>query len=626
MTARGAARPGRRARTAGPAGDPAALSDDDRRLVIDTFIELLDGLYTHLPLKRARYSIDPLQRLRLLRQRVDDRVDEITEAELHAELAAIMTSLRDAHTRYIGPTTLEGRVMTLPFLVEGYQQDDRRRYIVSKVAKHAQRIHDPQFVAGVELLDWNAVPIDRAVDLYSERETGGRPDARRSRALESLTIRALQYGPPPDEQWVVIGYRDAHRKRREIRVDWREHIPGRARTAVSGDAGRRVMAVDPAAEMGRRVKKLLFARDLWMADQLPRSSPRKARRREGDWLETDFQDVVAARPVPHRGGPFGYLRLWSFDVADDDAFLADVVRLLRALPRRGLIIDLRGNPGGSVRAAERLMQLFTPRRVTTTGFSMVATALTRAMGSAPQNDPELTPWRSSLDQAVATGDVYSHAVALTPSDLANDIGQVYGGPVVAVVDANTYSAGDLFAAGFVDNDIGTLVCTDAATGGGGANVWDPDDVRDMLLGTAFEPKPLPGGIRYTVAARRATRSVTSSGSAIEDVGVAGQLHYPMTKRDLTGDNVGLHAFCIDLLRGQDRGDLQVERPGAAELLVTTRGLDRLDVILDGRPKDSLDVDDRRPLRVPFPEAAGVVELCGYRNNELVQRRVVPASI
>jgi hypothetical protein len=38
----------------------------------------------------------------------------------------------------------------------------------------------------------------------------------------------------------------------------------------------------------------------------------------------------------------------------------------------------------------------------------------------------------------------------------NDIGQIYPGPVVAVVDANTYSAGNLFASGFVDNRIGNL--------------------------------------------------------------------------------------------------------------------------------------------------------------------------
>jgi len=50
--------------------------------------------------------------------------------------------------------------------------------------------------------------MDRAVDRHAEDETGGRPDARRARALESMTLRALQYGPWPDERWVTLGFID----------------------------------------------------------------------------------------------------------------------------------------------------------------------------------------------------------------------------------------------------------------------------------------------------------------------------------------------------------------------------------------------------------------------------------
>ena len=87
---------------------------------------------------------------------------------------------------------------TLPFMVEAYGEPSNRRYVVSKVALESDRIPDPHFVAGVELLRWNAVRMDRAVDIHAERETGGRPDARRSRALESLTLpRAAVRGRRP---------------------------------------------------------------------------------------------------------------------------------------------------------------------------------------------------------------------------------------------------------------------------------------------------------------------------------------------------------------------------------------------------------------------------------------------
>jgi hypothetical protein len=612
-----------RTRTRSVTRTPRSLSTAERTQIVDTLVELLEGLYAHLPLKRAMYAIDPLQRLRLLRQ----RVASVDDRELHAELAATMTGLRDAHTRYIGPTALIDHVATLPFLVEAYGGPSNRRYIVSKVALAPQRIRDPHFVAGVELLRWNAVRIDRAVDIHAERETGGRSDARRSRALESFTFRALQYAPPPDEDWVIVGYRDLRGKMREARFDWHVVKPGRARTAGRPERTRRAFAIDPAAETTRRVKKLLFAPKLWYADQRAAArTPQITRPAVGDWIDNDFQDAVGAKIVKTRSGAFGYLRLWSFDVADDIAFIDEVVRLLSLLPERGLIIDLRANPGGLVWAAERMLQLFTPHPVTTTRFSLLATPLTRAMADAHQNQDELDPWRASLNRAVSTGDAYSGAAPLTPFAEANDLGQLYSGPVVSVVDANTYSSGDLFAAGFYDNEIGTLVCVDQATGAGGANVWEPEDVQLALEDTPYAQTTLPGGVTYTLAVRRATRSGAAEGVAIEDVGVSGHETYTMKKRDLTHDNSGLLAFCGELLSAQPSTSMSVEREpdNPSRFTVTTKGLDRLDVVVDGRPRQSLDLVDRTETTVAVANQWELLELSGYADDELKQRRRILA--
>ena len=55
-----------------------------------------------------------VQRLRILRT----QASELTDDGFHAELADIVTRLRDAHTRYAGPSSLAGKVAALPFLVE----------------------------------------------------------------------------------------------------------------------------------------------------------------------------------------------------------------------------------------------------------------------------------------------------------------------------------------------------------------------------------------------------------------------------------------------------------------------------------------------------------------------------
>ena len=490
-----------------PAG---GLTAKQREVVVEEFAGLVEGLYAHLPLKRAMYGVDPVQRLRLLKR----NVNTLDDLDFHRQMADIITDLRDAHTRYVGPASLAGRAAMLPFLVEMYGEPPAAGYIVSKVAGNPALIADPDFVAGVELKWWSGVPIDRAVDLYAEQETGGRPDSRRARAVESLTLRSLQFAPPPDEHWVLIGYVGLDGVEREVRIPWRVVAPEAAPSsgAAGGGEARRHFAVDPAREATRRTKKLLFAPRVWEADKTPRAAMRLGTADDGTVAST-LPDVLACKKVSTPSGDFGLLRLWSFDVNDDAGYVDEVVRLLAQLPQEGLIIDLRGNPGGLIWAAERLLQLFTPRPVAPTRFSLVATELTRDM--ARQHADEFAPWLDSLEASVAVGELYSQSVPITPIERCNDIGQTYGGPVVAVVDANTYSAGDLFAAGFIDNELGTLVTVGHATGAGGANVWGQDIVVGALAGTAFKRKRLPAGITYTVSVRRATRgSGPAEGSAI----------------------------------------------------------------------------------------------------------------
>ncbi len=613
----------------------AALGRTEQEQVVEAFIRLLDGLYAHLPLKRSMYGLDPIQRLRLLQQQLDASwLDaDLTAVEFHSRLAAIITGLRDAHTRYVGPSFLEGRIAMLPFLVEAYGPWSAPRYIVSKMLQDpGSASSEPgPFREGVEIATWNAVPMDRAVNRHADEETGGRPDSRRVRALESMTLRALQFGPAPDELWVDIGYLDLDGRRQTERVTWRVVEPGSASTTgrgAGGEAGHR-FAIDPVSEVHRHAKKLLFKPDVWYADatQTVPSPDGAADVADGEWIPTPMRDVLAAKVVPSRGRRLGYLRLWSFDVADDDAYLAEVVRILGLLPDRGLIIDLRANPGGLIWAAERMLQLFTPHPVAPNGFSLLSSALTRELANAGQNRPDFDPWTTSLRDAVSTGELYSAAVPITPPERCNDIGQVYGGPVVAIADPNTYSAGDLFAAGFVDNGIGRLVCVGAATGGGGANVWTARDVSRALLGTPHEIGELPAGIDYTMSVRRATRSGPAVGTSIEDVGVHGtETSYAMTHRDLTDSNGDLISHAAKVLLALPWTSMTATPPSAEgePLTVRTRGVEMLDLLVDGAFRPSREVTGRTT-RFELDGGWSTVEVHGRANGRLVQRRVLRAG-
>jgi len=96
-TAKGAKRKAPKATGAltGPFLSPGSLTRAERLRLIEGIETVIGGVYTHLPLKRARYGTDPVQRLRILRS----QVDELTDEAFHLELADLVTRLRDAHTR-----------------------------------------------------------------------------------------------------------------------------------------------------------------------------------------------------------------------------------------------------------------------------------------------------------------------------------------------------------------------------------------------------------------------------------------------------------------------------------------------------------------------------------------------
>ena len=584
----------------------------ERLDILDALSAVLEGVYAHLTLKRSLYGFDILRALEHLRQ----QLPTMTDLQFHRELTSLMNRLRDAHTQYTGPWKTKDPVTSLPFLVEAYGPAEHTTYVVSKVDRRSVR--DPHFVQGVTVQYWNGIPFDRAVDLHAENETGGRPDARRARALESLTFRALDYAPPPDEEWVVLQYTDLAGRRREVTLPWQGLDPQRSPAASQTLATRVRRAINPAAEAVRRAKKYRFSHGLWRAERAA-----GAGRKRGADPAKAFADFLTARTVKTRSGEYGYLRIWSFDVDDDQAFIAAAIALLRDLPDRGLILDLRDNPGGYIWAAERLLQLFTPNAVTPTRFSWRATSLTAAMARAPFNQDELAPWAESLFSAQLTGEPYSSHLPITPYERCNDLGQHYSGPVVAVVDANTYSSGDLFTAGILDNRIGPVVCIGEATGAGGANVWDSDDLRAALAAAEHPLPKLPAGVSFTLAVRRAVRSGDADGTLIEDAGIPGQ-PYEMTREDVLGrgrqSNRDLIEHCGELLAAQPWTRLDVTRRGRA-LTVSTVGLDQMDLYLDGHPGGpTTPIPGDGSRRVVVPAGARLAEVVGFASGAVRQRR------
>lgn len=635
----------------------------ERRLVVDQALLLIEQNYVHLPHKVAMHAINPVQRLRLLRARLAAAAAAAgggtgagtgtggTQSEtlppaatFHAEMSEIFHSMRDLHTNYLLPPPFAGQVAFLPFLVEEFHTDDGPRYLVTKVMQGAPT--DAGFGRGVLVTAWNGVPIQRAVEVAAARYAGSNASARHARGVESLTVRPLRMHRYPDEDWVVVGFERPDGTAGQFRQPWLvapnlpPAVPEGAAGAGDVDRDRTLIGLDLEQDEANRARKLLFAPGIAVSEldadaDAPPAAP--------DEVPTVLPGVFRARRVGVGGVEYGHLRIFTFSVQDPAGFVAEFVRLVQALPATGLILDVRGNGGGHIWAAELTLQTLTPVTITPEPTQFINTPLNAELcrqHAQGQGGIDLGVWLPSIELSVETGAPHSNAYPITPPDLANAIGQKYFGPVVLVTDARCYSATDIFAAGFQDHGIGTVLGVDANTGAGGANVWTHGLLSQLVQdrdGVRSPFQPLPAGVDMRVSIRRTLRVGRSAGTPVEDLGVRPDVRHRLTRADVAGANEDLMAEAARLLAGRPvrRLDVATQARGSdvTELTLTTTGLDRVDVYLDGRPVLTRDVSDDAPTVVELTAAmtgvpagtgggpgGGRLRFLGFASGDLVANR------
>jgi hypothetical protein len=510
-----------------------SLTPEQRILVVEQAIILLEAFYVHLPLKRAMYAVNPVQRLRLLRHRLphikDDRV-------FHEEMIDIFTAFRDQHTIYYLPA-LANIAAALPLSIEAFVENGTRKYILTKL-KNGFSPSNTTFRPDVEILFWNGVPIPRAVQVSAAQTAGANDEARHALGLARLTQRALSVMPPPDEQWVHVGYETTDGKQDEIRINW-EIITELPDDHKASDESR---SLSLETHNLRRIRKFQFAQP---AGRGP--------------LVSRMPDIFKAEKL----GKFAYIRIFSFDVDNPADLVSEFIRLLTLLPRKGLIVDVRGNGGGRIWAGERLIQLLTRTRpIEPERLYFINTPLTLRLCELQKSNPSLgpqggKPWIESIRRSAETGATFSACFQYTDPATCNKE-KPYPGPVLVITDALCYSATEFFAAGFQDHG-GMILGVDRRTGGGGANVRDHADLLEYLDGAPDSLlKRLPKnkvGMRASV--RRSVRVGREAGNEVEDFGVVPDCIHDMTRDDLLNNNADLkrHATRLldDLTKPQGRG-------------------------------------------------------------------------
>ncbi|HEX8367002.1 MAG TPA: S41 family peptidase [Pyrinomonadaceae bacterium] len=602
------------------------LTIEERKLIVRQALILIEQNYAHLPLKRAMHSVDPVQRLKLLLQTLEHNQgpDQISETEFHREMTDIFTSVRDLHTNYMLPAPFNRMTAFLPFMVEDIYEAGKRKYIVSHIVSGFTH---STFVKGVEVVYWNGMPIEKAVLNNAQRYAGSNREARMARGVQTLTQRALRLTLPPDEEWVIVGYRTASGELKEIRIDWMVNPPLPSAEEAAGADNLQTTAtlgIDLEQDIIQRIRRALFAPEVIAEEN---AIADKTTNESGE-LQSSMPDVFNAKSVSTPAGTFGYLRIRTFSSNSVNDFVNEFIRLISALPQNGLIIDVRGNGGGIILNGELILQLLTPRRIEPEPVQFINTPLNLEIcrrNDANSNFADLSKWVDSMKQALQTGATFSAGFSITDPDDCNRLGQRYFGPAMLITDALCYSTTDIFAAGFQDHEIGPILGVDNNTGAGGANVWEQRFfVSHLLPGSVYEALPNEAGMRVSI--RRTLRVGARAGTPVEDLGVVPDERYFITKNDVLNDNVdminkaGSMLAAIQPLRGLTV-DIQSVSPTQVNAALETQNIDRLDLYIDDRPVTSVDVQGgQTTIPITVVNGAGsILEIRGFDRSQLIAR-------
>jgi hypothetical protein len=157
--------------------------------------------------------------------------------------------------------------------------------------------------------------------------------------------------------------------------------------------------------------------------------------RTDGWREPDvrfpvrYKVATLPHPTAAENVEVGVIRIESFLGEEDDsiveqlAFVDEFVKLAELMAKvapLALIVDVRGNSGGTIQFAERILQLLTPDLIRPASFQFLNNPLVRHV--VKQNpDKDLTGF--GLDED--TGAIYSQADEITTAEEANDLGQRY---------------------------------------------------------------------------------------------------------------------------------------------------------------------------------------------------------
>lgn len=527
------------------------LSAEQKRQIISTVIHVYGNLNPHLFLHRNVLGVDIISELQKLRRTVEG---SMTNFEFHLRMIQVFQMMNDGHSKY-ATAPLKSVFAWLGFFVrevyEGNVGGTRQpKYIVSDVIKEVLPA-GVKISLGSEVVSYNGVRIREAINSLGRGGYGSNGAARLQDGISKLTYRDTTGVYFPLKKLVTIGFRDHTGSTSEMQLPWMyEEITDFNLFKVLTRT-----ASDKASNSSDKFS-------LWGGKKSSRTlglSPNLRQGRRGIQVLNFLPSMLGAEEIRTKKGPIGRLRVSSFQVPTFDYYLFEdeINRLLRRMPKNGLIVDLRGNRGGSFALVKVLAELVSPRHVPVQRFSVRATPLALTLfkdfdlsSASSAIKAFIRSVRAALASALAAKEQFTEQTgSLYAEGEDPNRKPVYSGPVITLVDGLTYSAAEAYAALQVDQNRSLLVGTGNSTGGGGALVIQYSGLRQFFSRSVG--KKLPGHVDFTTPYARWHRSGEQAGKLVEKVGVTPDIRYYYTRGDVLNGDRDLYEFLAAQLREMD---------------------------------------------------------------------------
>lgn len=518
------------------------LTENDKLNIINNAANVLEGFNPHRFIHLNKLHFDPAAHLRDL----IPTMNKFSNFEFHRKVKKIFSRMNDFHTLYQPPEPLRSSVAALGFSVSSYYKPGKRI--------------PTYFIPGTNftVLRVDGVPVDQYVLTLGMKGFGSNIASRRSNGLVALTIRSIDRDPIPTNETTLLLLTDDVKKY-TLQAEWfyvtiasnnssnSTSESGKSRNTSSiaiskapHDTGVELYNIQLFKQFGPSVKMTSSP----TIKDIP--VPKLAR------------DFYSAKEIKTSFGTFGYIKILTFDPdvptgTNEISFLLyllqEFANTLFTMNYTNMVIDIADNPGGAVFVAKYVFEYFTHLNVPPIPVVSRATNLTLSMYSSTKSSSETSRmYHAAVQESLEIGEQFTGPVAylFNSSNIYDAFmtspraPQLFFGNFVLVVNAQSYSAADLFASWVRDTKAGLVIGLNSATGGGGATVSKFSTLQNNFP-NAF-PNTLPQDIDFTTADIRIFRNGRVSGTLLENSGVQPNKRYFQTYKDVVHGNIDFYNY------------------------------------------------------------------------------------